>query len=93
MSIRPLEVASYLRSRGSEETSSVALTSSIWERPATSGAGYEVLLPLNRHLADYPSRVDEVLAALEVAEDRFSEILSIFMSTSSDVVRANAPGA
>lgn len=91
MAIRPLEVASYLRSRGWVEASSVALTSSTWEMQAISGPGYEILLPLNRHLADYSYRVNDVLTTLEAVEDRSQlEILSDLMSTSSDVIRVRS---
>lgn len=91
--IRPLEVASYLRSRGWAESSSVALTSSTWEKAASAGAGYEILLPLNRHLRDYPYRINDVLTTLEAVEDRSQlEILSDLMSTSSDVIRVRSLG-
>jgi len=83
MSVRPSDIASYLRSRG-------------WtEHGAQNGAwatfirdDVEIAIPLTTNLVDFPQRMADALHTLELVEERDqTEILADLSLTSDDVVR------
>ncbi|MGH9967098.1 MAG: hypothetical protein ACREBG_04600, partial [Pyrinomonadaceae bacterium] len=84
--IRPLDLMAYLRASGwrlAEESNKAAY----WER-AEGGASFEVLVPRNIDMADFPSRIGELLTTLEVVEDRSQlEIFSDLVTAGADVIR------
>jgi hypothetical protein len=83
ISVRPSDIASYLRSRG-------------WtEHGAQNGAwatfirdDVEIAIPLTTNLVDFPQRMADALHTLELVEERDqTEILADLSLTSDDVVR------
>jgi hypothetical protein len=85
-SLRSLEVATYLRSKGWIQQAPLTNVSN-WD--LTVGADlFEVVVPLDESIRDYALRMGDVLRTLAVVENRsegqiYSELLTIF----ADVVR------
>lgn len=91
--IGPIASAAYLRSRGWSREVIEPGFSEVWRLSDEQG-GFEVLLPLNRELADYALRMGEMLQTLSVAEQRSQlEILTDVSLASADVVRLRVTGA
>lgn len=86
----PIDVAAYLRSTGWSQTRRIGDRGAAWTRTLPIGE-IEILLPLNRQVGDFVTRMSEVLNSLEIAEQRSQmEILHDLMTTSSDIIRIRA---
>jgi len=87
-SLRPLEVAAYLRAAGWREVSSAANKWSTWLSSKVNGEEAEIVLPLDHTLGDFALRMGDVLATLEAIDERDQiQILHDLLTTSSDVIR------
>ena len=90
--IRPLEVVSYLRAHRWHQAEKLE-RGAFWVKEE-SGTSFEILLPFDATLRDFPNRIAEVLSTLEQAEKRSQlEIVEDLVTTSADVVRPRLPGA
>ncbi|MBC8076237.1 MAG: hypothetical protein H7Y32_09210 [Chloroflexales bacterium] len=88
--IRPLELAAYLRAQQWRESERHDGRYALWLKRG-AGAEIELLLPLNRALRDYTDRMADLLAALEIAEQRPSHaILADIQAVSDDVLHVGA---
>lgn len=86
-SLRPLDIATYLRSKGWNESNFQASLSSTWLIRHNSEE-FEILLPLNNNTPDYALRISEVLKTLELVEHRSQfEIFKTIQTTSTDIIR------
>ena len=82
--LKPLELATYLRSKGWRQVQAVEDRWATW----TKGSDFEVVLPLTRELGDFVLRMGDTLRTLEVVEDRSQlEILNDLLATSADIMR------
>jgi hypothetical protein len=85
-SLRPLEVAAYLRAKCWIRQSPVA-HGSVW----TKGEGtnqFEIVVPMDQERRDYALRMGELLQTLAVAEERSQvELYSDLLTTYADVIR------
>lgn len=91
--IRPLEVATYLRSQGWEQYSNHR-NASVWSKNDTNGDPVDVLLPLDPSVGDYALRMGEILKALSSIENRSQyEIFADLLTTFADVIRARIDDA
>lgn len=89
-SVKPLDLAAYLRVHDWRETEREEGRYAFWYKNG-GDEEIEVLLPLNHEVRDYATRIAEVLHALEVAESRSQlEILTDIQSGSHDVIRIAA---
>src|SRR4030042_214735 len=92
-SIKPLELAGYLRSQNWKEDveGSVPQKASLWKFTINGGREFEILLPLDQELRDFHFRISEVLATLEIVENRSQlQILHDLTTTAADIVRIRA---
>jgi hypothetical protein len=88
--IRPLEIAAYLRSTGWQQTQAVP---GRWSRWIKTG-DFEVTLPLSQELGDYWQRLADVIGVLEVAEGRSrQEIITDLSTSASDILRFRLTGS
>ena len=91
-SVRPLEVVSYLRAHQWQQAQ-VIEGGAFWTKDE-AGSSFELLVPLDVTLRDFPNRVAEVLATLAQAEKRSQlEIVEDLATTSADVVRPRLLGS
>lgn len=93
--LRPMELAAYLRVKGWREQQHQA-RAAVWVRPNGAEGGYEVVLPLTGDIRDFALRMGEVLSTLEVVEGRSQlEILRDLETPTADIVRLRLrpPGA
>lgn len=82
--LRPLEVASYLRTSGWQQVEFREGQYAVWTR----GEAFEVLLPLRATLSDFALRMGDLLGTVSHAEERSQmEVLSDLLVTGSDVLR------
>jgi hypothetical protein len=87
-SLRPLEVAAYLRAGGWRELCSKPGSHAIWTKQGPDRKPFEVLLPLDRKFRDFSNRIANVVAVLAVAESRSQLELHHDLTTSAaDIVR------
>lgn len=92
--LKPLEVASYLRSKGWIKSENIGDKASLWTIVKNGEDELDVTLPLKRELGDYALRMGEVINTLAETEERSSlEILSDIQSIRADVVRIRALGS
>ncbi len=86
LSLSPLDLATYLRTRGWKETRKDPQSSQwVLRRDREE---LEVLLPLDRQLRDYPLRIGELIRTLEIAEQRSQlQILADITAARYDVIR------
>jgi hypothetical protein len=85
--LRPLEVAAYLRATGWAQRTLREGLSSVWTR-ALGEEQYEVLLPLDQALADFPLRMGDLLRVLAEVEQRSpAQVYADLLTTAADVVR------
>lgn len=89
--VQPLDLVSYLRANGWHQADA-AERSATWIKEGM-GDELEILLPLDSKLRDYPNRIADVLAALELSEKRSQlDIVDDLITTSADVVRPRLLG-
>jgi hypothetical protein len=89
--VRPSEVAAYLRAEGWAETRRQT-AAAFWEK-SVRGDDLEVLLPLEPTFRDYARRVGDMLEVLEVAENRSQlDIYADLTTTLADVGRVRLHG-
>ena len=85
--LNPVDVAAYLRAEGWQEVENQPDRLSVWTTDL-GGERLEVLLPLNRRLRDFASRLAELVGTLATKEDRSRlEVLSDLQIAGSDVIR------
>ena len=88
-SLRPLDMAAYLRSEGWALVGYMGDTATVWKRQAQ-----QILLPRDSTFADYARRVAEILDTLAETENRSQlEIVRDLATASSDVVRVRVSSA
>jgi len=86
--VSPLDTAAYLRASGWRRSYEVGDKAAVWIRRSEENEEFEILLPLDSELRDYPPRIGEALRTLELLERRSQlDILSDLLLTSADVVR------
>lgn len=91
-SIKPLELAAYLRSKGWHLDANLAGKATLWSIRNTGGAEFDVTLPPRREFGDYVLRMGEALRTLADAEQRSAlDVLRDIQTTTSDLVRVRAP--
>lgn len=91
--IRPLEVATYLRASGWEQYRSLS-NASLWSKNLANGEPVDALLPLDTSVGDYSLRMGELLQLLSDVEERSQyEIFSDLLTTFADVIRARIDDA
>ena len=91
-SIRPLELLAYLRARQWFQSGQMD-NGAFWAKEQENES-FELLLPLDANLRDYPNRIAEVFQTLELVEGRSQlEILEDLLTTNADLVRPRLPGA
>ncbi len=89
--IRPLEMVSYLRAHQWHQAEKLD-RGAFWVKE-DSGESFEILLPLDAALRDFPYRIAEALATLEEVEKRSQlEIVEDLVMTNADLVRPRLPG-
>ncbi len=94
VSTRPADLQGYLRARGWQHVEAPQGRVSCWTICDAEGGEYEVAVPLEPEYADYPSRVADALATLELVEDRSQlAILADIGTTSFDVLRLSSKKA
>jgi hypothetical protein len=82
--LAPLDVATYLRSRGWHEEPRRGRDWTLF----TLGTDYEIALPLSMRLHDFPYRMIEVLETLEDVENRDrNHILADLSASTADLIR------
>ncbi len=89
-SLRPLELAEYLGTNGWTQGAGTVLggKATLWIFRSSDNLEYEILIPREISLRDYPMRVSEALKTLEVVEQRSQlEILSDISTSSADIIR------
>ncbi len=88
-SVGPIDLTAYLRLGGWREQTRLANgAAAVWTRSDAGGAEFEVLVPSDRNLRDYPVRISEAIATLAVVEERSQlDILSDVTTSSADIVR------
>jgi hypothetical protein len=88
--IGPLELMSYLRSRGWTKEADVGDKASLWVNTLDTYTA-EVAVPLRRDFRDYAIRIAEVLRSLEQVENRSQlEVFRDVQTNSSDLIRLRA---
>lgn len=86
--IQPLQAIAYLQANGWHERKRIADKASVWIRETNSEKQFQILLPLDRELEDFPLRMSKVLQTLEIAEQRSQlEILSDLATSLADITR------
>lgn len=86
-SLNPLEIRRYLEATGWHRSGEGARSASLWTR-RSGKSEYEILLPMDPGLRDYPLRIAEVLGTLQTVEARpLPEIWEDLALAGYDVVR------
>jgi hypothetical protein len=90
--IKPLEVAAYLRANGWQREAEFDRHGSVWVKMLPTGER-DLLLPLRQDLADFPTRMAEVLSIIAAVEGRSElEVLQDVATTAADLIRVRALG-
>jgi hypothetical protein len=90
--LNPVEIASYLRSTGWSGVDVKPNHSSTWKM-SIEGETLELLLPLNRSIGDFASRMADVVGDLSAVENRSPlEIVADLQTSGADVVRVRLRG-
>jgi hypothetical protein len=83
----PVDTAAYLRTNGWREVEHQDLRRAVWVK-SLGEEHFEILLPLDRTFRDYDLRTAELLATLELVEQRSrQDILRDISTTFADVIR------
>ncbi len=86
--IRPLELVSYLRSRGWSKGDENAGKWASWQLKNKADEEFEIVVPLSSTIRDFALRMGDALTALEAVEKRSQlEILRDLLLASADLVR------
>jgi len=86
--LKPLELVAYLRSTKWEKECEKSGVSSTWILNTEKEGEYEIALPMSHSLRDFPQRMADALAVLEVVEQRSQlDILHDLTISSADVIR------
>jgi hypothetical protein len=86
-SLRPVDLIAYLRASGWSREAEIGNKASVWVKP-DGPQPQDVLVPLRRDAADFAMRIAEVLAQLELVEQRSQEdIVKDLITASADLVR------
>jgi hypothetical protein len=98
MSLKPLEIAMYLRASGWTEvqriTSQDLVQALVWQKSLGTDLEFEIVLPMDRRLRDFAARMYDMLSTLALAESRSQlEIVSDLNLSSYDIVRNRALAA
>jgi signal transduction histidine kinase len=100
MSMGPLAVATYLRSKNWRQVEVIGDKGSVWMLHSDDRQEFEILLPSNRGLRDFASRMSDVLQTLEVVESHESneprsqlDILTDITNATSDLLRIRLASA
>ena len=89
-SLAPLELASYLRSKGWRTESPSSALATKWTLQTADQRNFEVVLPMDTNLGDYAHRVADIVATLETVEERSQlELFSDIKNLNDDVVRVH----
>jgi hypothetical protein len=84
-SLKPLELAQYLRSKGWRQDGDLGVKATLWVRANETD---EIILPKRNDFADFDLRIAEVLKILEKTEARSQlDILRDVQTTSADLLR------
>jgi hypothetical protein len=87
-SLDPVEVASYLQSKGWQRTDSGYERAECWSFETNAGESLDVLVPTDATVGDFSLRMSELLQALEQVEQRSQmDILADIHYARSDVIR------
>lgn len=87
-SLKPLEVVSYLRTRGWSEAEAIGDHAALWTQQMESGREVELLVPLDRTLHDYALRMAEIFEAVSRTENRSQlALLKDIQASAVDTVR------
>lgn len=91
-SLKPLELAAYLRANGWRREADLHGKGSLWQIHGSDGSEFDVTLPAKRDFADYALRMSEVLRTLAEVERRSQlDVLRDIETTTWDLVRIRAP--
>ncbi|MDZ8050495.1 MAG: hypothetical protein RMX68_010980 [Aulosira sp. ZfuVER01] len=98
--IEPQQLKDYLQSHGWHEDRPFLDHATVWLKPEPEHDEFEILLPNNQHLGDYPTRIQEAIEILEEVENRSQiDILSDLITNVSNItiqgviMRIEAPNA
>jgi hypothetical protein len=84
----PVEIASYLQAKGWQRDESGYERAAVWTIEVNSGKSYEVLIPTDASVRDFPLRVAELLRTLADVEQRSQlDIMRDILYARSDVIR------
>ncbi len=87
LNIKTLDVSAYLRSRGWKTVDAIGDIATVWNIREDDGV-IEIILPLDRELKDFASRMYEVLKNLSMVERRpISPIVEDISSNRVDILR------
>ena len=86
--IQPQQVMSYLDAHGWSERRQLGDKAVLWQYTSAADKRFEVLLPLDRGLLDFPLRMDQALYNIALAEQRSQlAVLRDIATSSSDIIR------
>jgi hypothetical protein len=90
--LKPLELAAYLRSNGWRKEADLFGKGSLWLLQNPDQQEFDITLPARPEMADYALRMSEVLNTLAIVERRSQlEILRDIQTTTADLIRVRAP--
>jgi hypothetical protein len=91
-SLKPLEIAAYLRSKHWHREADLSGKADLWVFKKHDTEEFDLTLPNRRSFADYALRIAEVLQTLAKVEDRSElEILRDLQSATADLIRIRTP--
>jgi len=90
--LKPLEIATYLRSQGWRQEADLNGKASLWLLNPAEGGDFDVTVPSRREMGDYALRVGEVLETLAHVEQRSElDVLRDIFTTTADLIRIRTP--
>lgn len=92
--LEPAQVVSYLLAHGWEQERMFGSLGSVWQKKTPEGRRVEALVPLDPEVADFVTRMSDVLRALEAVEGRSQlDIYRDLSTATDDTVRFSFHGA
>jgi hypothetical protein len=87
-----IDIKAYLFAQHWSEEGSLSNKATIFSKADSTGRDWEILLPMRQNLADYAERMEEVISALAIVEQR-SELAIIrdLQESGVDVIRISSP--